>query len=67
MTPITTLAGKRVAVFGLGSSGLASARALLAGGANVIAFDDNESSVAKASAAGVPAADLHDLISCAAR
>ena len=59
MTPITTLAGKRVAVFGLGSSGLASARALLAGGANVIAFDDNESSVAKASAAGIPTADLH--------
>jgi len=59
VTPITTLAGKKVAVFGLGSSGLATASALLAGGADVIAFDDNESSVAKASAAGIPTADLH--------
>jgi UDP-N-acetylmuramoylalanine--D-glutamate ligase len=55
---VTTLAGKKVAVFGLGASGLASASALLAGGADVIAFDDIDASVAKASAGGIPTADL---------
>jgi UDP-N-acetylmuramoylalanine--D-glutamate ligase len=55
---ITTFAGKKVAVFGLGGSGLASASALLAGGADVIAYDDNAQSTAKASAAGIPVADL---------
>ncbi len=41
MIAITSFAGKRVAVFGLGGSGLASCRALIAGGVDVIAFDDN--------------------------
>ena len=41
MIPVTTFAGKKVAVFGLGGSGLASASALLAGGADVVAFDDD--------------------------
>src|SRR5690242_17557068 len=58
MIPVTTFAGKRVAVFGLGSSGLASASALLAGGADVIAFDDDEARVASAVSAGIPASDL---------
>ncbi len=61
MIPITIFAGKKVAVFGLGSSGLLSARALEAGGAEVIAFDDNEKSVAEAKAAGVPTQDLREL------
>ncbi len=61
MIPITTFAGKKVAIFGLGGSGLASASALLAGGADVIAFDDNAASVAKANAAGIPTADLRDI------
>jgi UDP-N-acetylmuramoylalanine--D-glutamate ligase len=56
--PITTFAGKKVAVFGLGGSGLVSASALLAGGADVVGFDDNEQSVAKANAAGIPTVDL---------
>jgi UDP-N-acetylmuramoylalanine--D-glutamate ligase len=56
--PVTAFAGKKVAVFGLGGSGLVSASALLAGGANVIAYDDNTQSVAKANAAGIPTADL---------
>jgi UDP-N-acetylmuramoylalanine--D-glutamate ligase len=56
--PITAFAGKRVAVFGLGGSGLIGASALLAGGADVIAFDDNTQSIAKANAAGIPTADL---------
>ena len=59
MIPITAFAGKRVAVFGLGSSGLASASALLAGGGEVVGFDDNAQGVAKANAAGIPTADLH--------
>ncbi len=58
MIPVTTFAGKKVAVFGLGGSGLASASALLAGGADVIACDDDAASAAKASAAGIPTADL---------
>jgi UDP-N-acetylmuramoylalanine--D-glutamate ligase len=58
MIPVTIFAGRKVAVFGLGASGLASASALLAGGADVIAGDDDETNVAKASAAGIPTADL---------
>ncbi len=58
MIPITAFAGKKVALFGLGASGVASASALLAGGADVIAFDDTEASVEKARAAGIPVADL---------
>jgi UDP-N-acetylmuramoylalanine--D-glutamate ligase len=59
--PNTTFAGKKVAVFGLGGSGLASARALLAGGAEVVASDDAAESVATADAAGIPTADLRTL------
>jgi len=59
--PITTFAGKKIAVFGLGSSGLVSASALLAGGADVVAFDDAAAGVAKASAGGIPSADLREV------
>jgi UDP-N-acetylmuramoylalanine--D-glutamate ligase len=59
--PVTIFAGRKVAVFGLGGSGLASASALLAGGADVVAFDDDANSVTKANAAGIPTADLHDI------
>jgi UDP-N-acetylmuramoylalanine--D-glutamate ligase len=58
LIPVTTFAGKKVAVFGLGGSGLISASALLAGGADVVAYDDDPQSVAKANAAGIPTADL---------
>jgi len=61
MIPVTSFAGKRTAVFGLGGSGLASAQALIAGGADVIAFDDNAASVAKAKDAGVATADLRTI------
>jgi UDP-N-acetylmuramoylalanine--D-glutamate ligase len=57
--PITTFTGKKVAVFGLGGSGLVVGSALLAGGADVVGFDDSIESVAKANAAGIPTADLH--------
>jgi UDP-N-acetylmuramoylalanine--D-glutamate ligase len=58
MIPVTTFAGKKVALFGLGASGLASASALLAGGADVVAFDDTPASVESAHAAGIPTDDL---------
>ncbi len=48
MIPVTTFAGKTVAVFGLGGSGLATCHALIAGGADVIAFDDDAKKVAQA-------------------
>ena len=41
MIPVTIFAGRDVAVFGLGLSGIAAARALAAGGAEVLAWDDN--------------------------
>ncbi|MBN9000288.1 MAG: UDP-N-acetylmuramoyl-L-alanine--D-glutamate ligase, partial [Rhizobiales bacterium] len=58
MIPVTSFAGKKVAVFGLGGSGIATAKALVAGGADVAAFDDNADSVANAAASGVPTLDL---------
>jgi UDP-N-acetylmuramoylalanine--D-glutamate ligase len=59
--PITTFAAKKIAVFGLGASGLISASALLAGGADVVAFDDDTASIAKASAGGIPTVDLREI------
>ncbi|HVY18863.1 MAG TPA: UDP-N-acetylmuramoyl-L-alanine--D-glutamate ligase, partial [Bauldia sp.] len=61
MIPITAFAGKTVAVFGLGKSGLISAGALVKGGAKVICFDDEASRVADAKAAGLATEDLHDI------
>ncbi|MCX5481399.1 UDP-N-acetylmuramoyl-L-alanine--D-glutamate ligase [Kaistia geumhonensis] len=61
MIPVTVFAGRKVAVFGLGGSGLVTAEALVAGGAEVFAFDDNPDSVANAAARGVPTADLRAL------
>ena len=61
MIAVTTFKGKAVALFGLGGSGLATARALVAGGAAVTAWDDNPDSVAKASAEGIPTADLRSI------
>jgi len=58
MIPVTTFAGRTVALFGLGGSGLASARALRAGGADVVAGDDNASSLAAARDAGISVGDL---------
>jgi UDP-N-acetylmuramoylalanine--D-glutamate ligase len=58
MIRVTTFAGKTVAVFGLGISGNATARALMAGGASVAAWDDSAESRAAAEKAGVPLVDL---------
>ena len=61
MIPVTAFAGKKVAIFGLGGSGLASASALLAGGADVIGWDDSAEAVAKATSAGIPSGDLRQV------
>ena len=61
MIPITIFAGRKVAVFGLGKSGLVTAEALSKGGAEVAAFDDNEKSVAEAQGAGLQTQDLRAL------
>ena len=60
MIPVTTLKDRRVAVFGLGGSGRVSVDALLAGGAEVVAFDDRAETVERATADGVPTGDLRD-------
>jgi UDP-N-acetylmuramoylalanine--D-glutamate ligase len=61
MIPVTAFAGQKVAIFGLGGSGLASASALLAGGADVIGWDDSAEAVTKAMSAGIPSGDLRQL------
>ena len=61
MVPVTAFAGKKVAIFGLGGSGVASASALLAGGADVIGWDDSAEAVAKATSAGIPSGDLRQV------
>ena len=58
MTPVTSFRGRKVALFGLGGSGLATARALLAGGAQVAAWDDGEAGRARAAAEGIALVDL---------
>jgi UDP-N-acetylmuramoylalanine--D-glutamate ligase len=58
MIPVTIFAGRDVAVLGLGLSGLASARALKAGGANPILWDDNASARDEAVRQGFTLSDL---------
>ena len=61
MIPITVFAGKKVAVFGLGKSGLLSAGALIKGGAEVIVYDDNEKMRGEAASAGLSVQNLHEI------
>ncbi len=58
MIAAKSFAGKKVALFGLGGSGLATARSLISGGAEVVAFDDNPASVETAASEGVATGDL---------
>ncbi len=60
MIPVTHLAGKRIAVFGLGLSGIASAKALQAGGAQPVLWDDGEKGRATAVEAGFEPVDLRE-------
>ncbi len=59
MIEARTFAGKSAAVFGMGMSGLAAARSLLAGGAAVSVWDDGERGREAARAAGLPLCDLN--------
>jgi len=47
MIPVVSFAQRKAAVFGLGGSGIATARALIAGGAKVAAWDDEPAAVRK--------------------
>jgi UDP-N-acetylmuramoylalanine--D-glutamate ligase len=58
MIPVTSCAGQNIAVLGLGRSGLATARALVAGGATPLCWDDSAESRAKAEAEGFTCTDL---------
>jgi UDP-N-acetylmuramoylalanine--D-glutamate ligase len=58
LIPVTSFAGKTVAVFGLGGSGLAVCHALKAGGADVIACDDSIDKMVEATQAGFITANL---------
>ena len=58
MTPVPGFEGRRVAVFGLGRSGITAARALKAGGAEPILWDDGVSGRMQAEAEGFEVEDL---------
>lgn len=58
MIPVAIFAGKKIAVFGLGLSGLAAAEALKAGGAEPVLWDDGEKAREAARTAGFQTADL---------
>ena len=58
MIPVPGFEGRRVAVFGLGRSGLTAARALKAGGAHPVLWDDSVSSRMQAEAEGFAVQDL---------
>lgn len=61
MIAATQFKGLKVALFGLGGSGLAAAKSLLAGGADLLVSDDNTDACQKAVDAGFPVADFHDI------
>ncbi|MEO9782427.1 MAG: UDP-N-acetylmuramoyl-L-alanine--D-glutamate ligase [Sedimentitalea sp.] len=58
MIPVTGMADRQVAVLGLGRSGLSAARALRAGGAHPVCWDDNPAARATAEDEGFTCRDL---------
>ena len=58
MIPVQGYAGQRVAILGLGRTGLSAARALKAGGAEVRCWDDGQAGQDAAAAEGFEVADL---------
>ena len=58
MIPVRGFEGKRVAVFGLARTGLTAARALVAGGAEVAAWDEKPEAREAATAEGLALVDL---------
>lgn len=61
MIPVSEYVDRKVAVFGLGRSGIAAARALAAGGAQVFAWDDRADGRESAEAQGIPLSDVYEL------
>ncbi|MFK7901305.1 MAG: UDP-N-acetylmuramoyl-L-alanine--D-glutamate ligase, partial [Nitratireductor sp.] len=61
MISASTQKDKRIALFGLGGSGMVTAHALKAGGAMVYCYDDNPDRVKQAKDEGLNTADLHDV------
>lgn len=60
MIPVTLFAGRKLAVVGAGLSGLATARSLQEGGADVGLWDDKEAGRAQAAEAGFAVEDLSE-------
>jgi UDP-N-acetylmuramoylalanine--D-glutamate ligase len=60
MIPAAGFEGRKVAVFGLGRTGLTVARALMAGGAEVALWDDGEKGRRSALDEGLPLTDLNE-------
>ncbi len=60
MIPVTSFKGRHVALFGLGGSGMATARALVAGGAQVTVWDDAPARVEAARSEELHAQDLRE-------
>ena len=58
MIDLSHLKGRRYGVFGLGRTGMAAVQALVAGGAHVLAWDDNASQRQAAQDAGAELADF---------
>ncbi len=58
MIPVKGYEGRKVGVLGLGRSGLATARALIAGGAEPVVWDDSPEARSKAEAEGFTPVDL---------
>lgn len=61
MIAATSFSGKKVALFGLGGSGLVTAQSLQFAGADLVAWDDNPAQVEKAKQMGIPTADLRNV------
>jgi UDP-N-acetylmuramoylalanine--D-glutamate ligase len=59
--PVTTFKDRTVALFGLGGSGVATALALQAGGARVLAWDDSADRVKEAAEHGIGTGDLREV------
>src|ERR1700759_4510272 len=60
MIPVEAFAERTVAVFGLARSGLTAARALVAGGAKVLCWDENPAARAMAASEGLDLVDLRE-------
>lgn len=58
MIPVCGVDGQKIAVLGLGRTGLTAAKALRAGGGEVLVWDDNADARARAEAEGFVATDL---------